>query len=42
MVGTKTGKLTLVIEAINTIDGSAFVIPSQQEKVLWVLNFIRK
>lgn len=40
MIGRRV--LTLVIEAINTIDGSAFVIASQEEKVLRVLNFIRE
>jgi hypothetical protein len=34
--------LTLVIEAINAIDGSTFVIPAQQEKVFRVLNFVRQ
>lgn len=30
--------LALVIEAINAIDGSALVVATQQEEVLWVLD----
>jgi hypothetical protein len=30
----------LVIESINSIDGSALVISSEEEKVLWVLDLV--
>ncbi len=30
----------LVIEPINSIDGCAFVVTSEEEEVLWVLDFV--
>ena len=33
---------TFVIESINTIDTGTFVIPSQEEKVFWILDFVGK
>lgn len=32
--------LALVVETINSVNGGALVITSEQEKVLWVLDFI--
>lgn len=32
--------LAFVVEAINTIDRSAFVVASKNEEILWVLYFI--
>ena len=32
--------LALIIESINSIDGGTFVVTSQKEKILWVLNFV--
>lgn len=37
---TRRNTLTLVVEAIYPVDGGALVIPSQQEKVLWVFNLV--
>lgn len=34
------GKFTLIIESINSVDGGAFVITSEKEKVFRVLDFI--
>ena len=33
---------TFVIKAINTVDTSTFVVTSQEEKVFWILDFVRK
>lgn len=32
--------LTLIIESIYSVDGGALMIPSQQEEVLWVFDFV--
>ena len=32
----------LVVKAINSIDGSALVIPAQQKEIVGVFNFVRK
>lgn len=32
--------LTLVIETVYPVDGGTLVVPSQQEKVLWVFNLV--
>ena len=32
----------LVVESINSVDGAAFVIASQKEEILWILDFVRK
>lgn len=32
--------LALVVESIDAVDGSALVIPTQKEEVLWVLDFV--
>lgn len=32
--------LTLVIKAINAVDGSALVVAPKQEKVFWVFDFV--
>ena len=34
--------LTLVVEAVDAIDGGALVIASKQEEVLWILDLICK
>jgi len=30
---------TLVVEAVDPVDGCALVVPSEQEEILWVLYF---
>ena len=32
----------LIVESVNPIDSSALVVPTQEEKVLGILNFVRK
>lgn len=32
--------LALIIKAVDSIDGSAFMVASQNEKIFWVLNLI--
>jgi hypothetical protein len=32
--------LALIVEAVNTVDGGALVVSSQQEEVLRVLDFV--
>jgi hypothetical protein len=32
--------LALVVESIDTVDGSAFVVAAEDEKVLWVFDFV--
>jgi hypothetical protein len=32
--------LALVIEAINAVDGGAFVVASEDKEVLWVFDFV--
>lgn len=34
--------LALVVETIDTVDGGALVVASQDEKVFWVLNLVRQ
>ena len=34
--------LTFVIESINPIDASTFMIASEKKKVFWILNFVSK
>jgi hypothetical protein len=36
------GGLTLVVEAIDAIDGCTFMIASQQEEVLRILDLVRQ
>ena len=31
---------TLIIEAVDSINGGAFVVAAQQEKILWVFNLV--
>lgn len=33
-------RLTLIVEAVYPVDGGALMVPSQQEKVLWVFNLV--
>lgn len=33
---------TFVIESVDAIDRRAFVVPAQEEKVLWILDFVSK
>ena len=32
--------LAFIVEPINSVDGSALVVTSEEEEVLWVLNFV--
>jgi hypothetical protein len=32
--------LALIVEAINSVDGSALMVPSQEEEVLWIFDFV--
>ena len=34
--------LALIVEAVDAVDRGAFVVASQQEEVLWVLNLVSK
>lgn len=34
--------LAFIIEAIDAVDGGAFVIATQDEEVLWILDLVRK
>lgn len=33
---------TFIVESIDTIDTSAFVVSSQQKEIFWVLDFVSK
>ena len=32
--------LALVVEAVDSVDGSALMVPSQEEEILWVFNLV--
>jgi len=32
--------LTFIVEAIDAVDGSTFMVPSKKEEVLWILDFV--
>ncbi len=34
--------LTFIVESIYAVDGCALVVPTQDEEILWVLDFIRE
>ena len=36
----RISSFALIIESVNPVDGPALVVSSQQEKVLWVFDFI--
>ena len=37
---TRLSILTLIVEAVNSVDTGALVVAPEQEKVLWVLYFV--
>ena len=37
---TNKCRLTLVVEAVDAIDGSTLVVPPEQEEVLWVFDLV--
>ena len=34
--------LTLIIEAINSVDAGTFMVPSEEKEILWILDLISK
>ena len=38
----RISSFALIVESVNPIDGPAFVVSSQQEKVLGVFDFVRQ
>lgn len=36
----RIGTLTFVVKAVYTVDGCALVVAAQDEKVLWILDFV--
>jgi hypothetical protein len=35
-------KLTFIIESVNSVDAGTFVVPSEEEEVFWVFDFVSK